>query len=88
MTDDRLMDARLAVLARYRDAGKGERFNMWFSYPGARPGFEAIERVSGGSGNVLLDSEPARDRRCRSGSRRRRWCSPCLMFRPPARASR
>lgn len=87
MTDVSLMDARLEVLARYRDAGKGERFNMWFSYPGLRGGFESLDRVTAGDGNLLLDAEPARDRRCRSGSRRR-WLSPCLMFRPPARASR
>jgi hypothetical protein len=87
MTDFSLMDARLAVLARYRDAGKGERFNMWFSYPGMRDGFAAIEQIKGGQQNPLLAPEPARTRRRRTDSRRR-WCSPCLFFRPPARASR
>lgn len=87
MTEYNLLDARLQVLARYRDAGLGERFNMWFSYPGMRDGFAAIDQIKGGQQNPLLAPEPARPRRCRTNSRRR-WCFPRLIIRPPARASR
>ncbi len=87
MSDQCLIDARLAILARYREAGKGERFYLWFSYPGERDGFEAIDRATDGYGNPLLEPAPARVRQCRAEARRR-WCSPCLMFRPTARAPR
>jgi hypothetical protein len=72
MSDERQMDARLEVLARYRDLGPGERLFLWLSYPGLRDSFAAIDRATGGSGDDRLrsDSDAAR----RSGRSR---CRPC-----------
>lgn len=72
------MDLSLEVLGRYREADVSQRFMMWFSYPGLRDNFEAIDRVE-------REERGTRDRTCcrrrrRTGAlsfwpvgRRRRW---------------
>lgn len=72
MSDERQMDARLEVLARYRDLGPGERLLLWFSYPGLRDGFQAIDRATGG----LADDRPRSDSALAQRSGRSR-CRPC-----------
>jgi hypothetical protein len=84
MTDERQMDARLEVLAHYREVGPGERFFLWFSYPGLRDSFEAIDRAAGGGENNLLVPGPNLVAPARSRLKRR-MCPPCCR---PAAASR
>jgi len=76
MSDEQQMDARLEVVARYRDLGTGVRFMLWLSYPGLRDSFEALDRATGRRGTDSLGPDSteaqktgrARSWPCRTGA--------------------